>query len=57
MIRQLLDAISRPSISVLATLTVITGAAIAVSTNLGVGLLSAAVLGVLSLAITSEAQR
>ncbi len=55
MIGRLLDAISRPSISVLATLTVITGAAIAVSTNLGVGLLSAAVLGVLSLAITSEA--
>jgi hypothetical protein len=57
MIRQLLDAIARPSISVLATLSIITGTAIAASTNLGLGLLSAVMLGVLSLAITSEAQR
>lgn len=54
MIRRLASAITRPSISILTILTGITGAVVAVSINLGVGLLSAVVLGMLSVAMTSE---
>lgn len=54
MIRRTVAAIARPSISFLAILTGITGTVAGVEFGPGVGLLIASILGVLSIAITSE---